>query len=446
MLLEFSIENFRSFRDRTVFSMVAANIASQPSTLDEQNVFAVQDDLRLLTSAAVYGANASGKSNLITALRFMRMFILTSSRETQVGNTIPVEPFLLNPQTADSPSRFEVVFYAAGEQYRYGFAVTHERVAEEWLYRLGRQREIRLFGREGQAIRVNKSAFREGLKIESLTRENALFVSVAAQFNGETARSLLAWFRQLSVNAGVSDTHDMLEAVSRFEQSPYQEAIKELIHQFDVGISYLSIERGPAAPAPQMPAEVAQRFKEVLEVLSAGGSAPEHISVKTTHQQYDTEGQPLGDMVFDLEQHESAGTQRLFALAYPLVRALAKGLVVAIDEMDARIHPNLVIELVRLFNSQETNPRHAQLIFTTHNTNLLNARLFRRDQVWFVEKSRQGASDLYSLVEYRVDGKVVRNDASFEKDYVMGRYGAVPFLGDFAAVIGAAHAEAGISL
>ena len=442
MLIECSVENFRSFRDRAVFSMVAANIASQPRTLDEQNVFTIHDDLGLLTSAAIYGANASGKSNLITALRFMRMFVLTSSRETQVGDVIPVEPFLLNPQTAESPSRFEVVFYAGGEQYRYGFAVTQESVAEEWLYRLGSQREIRLFTREEQAIHVNTRSFREGQRLELFTRENALFLSVAAQFNGETARAILNWFRQLSVNAGVSDTSDMVEALTHFDNSPYQAAIEELIHRFDVGINQLFLETGPVVLPANAPPEIIKQFKAMHDAISDTNVTLEQVNVKTIHQQYDIDGQPLGEVTFDMDQHESAGTQRLFALAYPLVRALAEGLVIVIDEMDARIHPNLVVELVRLFNSPETNPRHAQLIFTTHNTNLLNAGLFRRDQIWFVEKSRQGVSDLYSLVEYRVDGKVVRNDASFEKDYVMGRYGAIPFLGDFTTVIGAVHAEA----
>ena len=441
MLIEFSVENFRSFRDRTTFSMLAANIASLPKSLDTNNVFAVHTDLHLLTSAAIYGANASGKSNLILAMRFMRNFVLLSSRETQIGDAIEIEPFLLNPQTANAPSRFEIVFCVEGKQFRYGFALTHERIIEEWLFRSGSQREIRLFERNEQAINVNVREFREGRDIRLFTRPNALFLSVAAQFNGPNAIMALAWFQRLGVNTGIDDQGDMGEALMQFEQSPYRAAIGQLVRRFDVGIDQLDFERRPVAPPAGMPPEVAKPFMAFFDALSTqGGGVPEQMSVKTTHRQFDTEGQPAGEIAFDLEHHESAGTRRLFALAFPIVRALVEGLVLVIDEIDARVHPNLAIELVRLFNSPETNPRHGQLVFTTHNTNLLNAGLFRRDQIWFVEKSRQGASDMYSLIEYRSEGKVVRNDASFEKDYVMGRYGAVPFLGDFAAALGAGHA------
>lgn len=442
MLIQFTVENFRSFRDATTFSMLAADIASLPRTLDTGNVFSARDNLQLLTSAAIYGANASGKSNLILALRFMRQFILLSARDTQIGDDIDVEPFLLNPDTVHAPSRFEVVFCVEQEQFRYGFAVTNSRVVKEWLYRNGNQRETRIFTREEQTINSNPRTFREGRNIAKFTRENALFLSVAAQLNSALAAAILKWFRQLGLNIGVNDAHDMMDAFMQFEDSPYREIIPQLIRRFDVGIDQLAFERRPAVPPKGMPPEIAKQFTAFFDVLGSQGGTPEQMSVKTMHRQYDTEGQPVGEIAFDLEQHESAGTQRLFALAFPLVRALAEGLIVAIDELDARVHPNLVIELVRLFNSPETNPRHAQLVFTTHNTNLLNAELFRRDQIWFVEKSRQGVSDLYSLVEYRTDGKIIRNDASFEKDYVMGRYGAVPFLGDFAAAVGAMHGEA----
>lgn len=170
--------------------------------------------------------------------------------------------------------------------------------------------------------------------------------------------------------------------------------------------------------------------------MAKDGQPVERLRVKTHHNRYSGTGQLIDKVPFDLEEQESAGTKRLFALAYPIIRTLHEGLVLVIDEIDARIHPNLVIELIRLFNDPVTNPRHAQLIFTTHNTNLLNTKLFRRDQIWFVEKSRQGVSAVYSLVEYRVDGKIIRNDASFEKDYIAGRYGAIPFIGDLVTLLG----------
>lgn len=441
MLIEFSVGNYRSFNERVTLSMEAADIASQPASLDEQNVFSVTDDLRLLTSAAIYGANASGKSNLIAGLRMMRSLILSSSRETQVGEPIAAEPFLLSTETEDLPSEFEMVFIDAGTQYRYGFAVTEERVMREWLYALGTSREVSLFMRDSEQIKVNARTFREGRGLEERTRPNALFLSVAAQFNGQLASRLLNWFRQLEVNTGINDDLDMMQALHSFEESPYREAIEQLIRRLDVGIEALEFERGPAVPPRFVSQAIAEQFRIMFDTLTKRGQPPERITIATKHRRFDAQGQPSGSVTFDLEYHESAGTHRLFALAYPLIEALQRGIVLAIDELDARIHPNLVIELIRLFNDPTTNPHHAQLIFTTHNTNLLSAKLFRRDQIWFVEKSRQGASDLYSLVEYRIDGKIVRNDASFEKDYIAGRYGAVPFIGDLSALLGVEHGQ-----
>ncbi len=441
MLIEFSIGNYRSFKERVTLSMEAADIASQPSSLDTHNVFTVSDDLHLLTSAAIYGANASGKSNIILALNFMRYFVINSSRETQVGEKIPCEPYLLCTVTEDQPSEFEVVFLVNGVQYRYAFSITEDRIINESLFRLGNSREITLFSRKFDTIKVNTRTFREGKGLENRTRPNALFLSVVAQFNGMIATDILQWWIRLGINIGVTDEGDMLEAYHYFEHSPYQKAMEELIRRLDVGISRLTFEREPAQPPPFLSFEATEQFRVLFDTFSKRGTPLENISIQTFHQRYDVKGLHIDEIAFDLEQQESAGTKRLFTLAYPIIRTLQEGLVLVIDEIDARIHPNLVLELIRLFNNPETNPHHAQIIFTTHNTNLLSAKLFRRDQIWFMEKSRQGVSDLYSLVEYRVDGKIIRNDASFEKDYIAGRYGAVPFIGDLSALLGATHGQ-----
>lgn len=437
MLVEFSVGNYRSFKEKVTFSMVAANISSRPSWLDEQNVFNASADLKLLTSAAIYGANASGKSNLVAALRFMRRFVLGSSRDTQITEAIPVEPFLLSVETEAQPSHFEIVFRVDETQYRYGFEADKQQVATEWLYRLSSSRESLLFTRDGANIKVNPRNFREGRGLEERTRRNALFLSVVAQFNGAVAKTILLWFRSLAVNAGVNDAADLfLAAYHAFEKSLHRKAIEQLIKRLDVGIESIAMERIPATIPGTLPPEAAQQMRSLFDALASTDTPAESIEIKTFHRRFDAQGQEKDTVEFNLQEHESAGTQRLFALAYPLMDTLREGRVLVIDELDARIHPNLVIALIRLFHSPKTNPRHAQLIFTTHNTNLLSARLFRRDQIWFVEKSRQGASDIYSLVEYRTAGKVVRNDASFENDYIAGRYGAIPFIDDLSELLG----------
>lgn len=428
MLIEFSVGNYRSFKEKVTLSMVATNISSKPESLDRENVFSVDPGVKLLTSAAVYGANASGKSNLIKALAFMRIFVLTSSRDTQIAETIPVEPFRLSTETETQPSFFEVVFVTNHTQYRYGFQVNGQRVVEEWLYRLGKAREMKLFYRDENGIKVTARNFPEGNGIEERIRPNALFLSVVAQFNGKTAITVLQWFKQLNVNTGIDDRGFFYFTVANFENSSYRVDIEQFIKHLDVGIESFVSERQPAT----LPFNIPEELAEVVATLNKKMGISESVTIKTFHRRFDAVGHHLDEVSFDLEKHESDGTQRLFVLAFPLLHALHKGSILVIDELDARIHPNLVIKLVQLFNSIETNPNHAQLIFTTHNTNLLSAQLFRRDQVWFAEKTRHGASDLYSLVEYRV-----RNDASFEKDYVMGRYGAIPFIGNLDEFLGA---------
>lgn len=440
MLIEFTVGNYRSFKEKVSLSMVATNISSQPPSLDEENVFEANGDLRLLTSAVIYGANASGKSNLVAALRFMRSLALSSSRESLITKAIRVEPFLLSTDTVEQPSHFEIVFRVNDVQYRYGFETTTRHIIGEWLYQLGSIRESRLFEREGQSFNVNQKTFREGRGLEERTRPNALFLSVVAQFNGTIATSIIEWFRAFTINKGIDDQSDVVSASQKFEKVPYRKDIEQLIQRLDVGIDGFSLERRAIWEQfdnPRILESLKTLMKAISELDPESPSVPsDRQIVKTLHCVFDKDGKPAGRVQFELEQHESAGTNRLFGLSHLLLNSLRRGGVLVIDELDARIHSNLVIELVRLFNSRETNPHHAQLIFATHNTNLLNARLFRRDQVWFVEKTRQGASMLYSLVEYRVDGKIVRNDASFEKDYIAGRYGAIPFVGDLSDLLG----------
>jgi AAA15 family ATPase/GTPase len=442
MLIEFRVGNYRSFNEPVTLSMLAADISSKPEELDTNNCFQVNSDVSLLTSAVIYGANASGKSNLIRALHFMRGFVLSSTLEQRITDGIDVAPFLLNTATIDQPSSFEVVFRVDETQYRYGFEVTKQQVISEWLYYLSSSRESTCFTRNQEdGIKVSPRNFREGKGLEKHTRDNALFLSVVAQFNGDIAKKLLRWFGRLIISTGIDD-RDFFSATLRYQNSSYRDAINDFIKQLDIGITGFTLEKTsvhvPETVPPFLSPEIAEKWQAFIEALKTSDEFVEHPKhkIKTLHQRFDETGKAKEFVAFDLEQ-ESDGTQRLFAFAEPIIHALNKGRIVIIDELDARIHPNLVIALLRLFNSSKTNPNHAQIIFATHNTNILSSQLFRRDQVWFVEKTRWGESDLYALVEYRVEGKKVRNDASFEKGYIEGRYGAIPFLGDLEQVVGA---------
>ena len=424
MLIEFSVGNYRSFKETVTLSMVASKVTAKDEKLDENNVFSIDDDLRLLKSAAIYGANASGKSNLASAIGFMKWFVLNSSKETQVAEAIDIEQFRLSTETITEPSFFEIVFLLNGTRFRYGFEVNTQQVVSEWLFYVPKLRESQLFVRNLDSFVLSKK-FKEGQGITEKTRNNALFLSVVAQFNGEIATKILLWFSQtLNVISGLHDRLYRSYTVEDFENKQYRDDILQFIKKLDLGIDNIQLEKR-SVTVESLPKEIPEELKSLL--MRSGNQT----AVKTFHRKYDADGQPISFEVFDLDDQESEGTKKLFAFAGPLLDTLRSGTVLLIDELDARLHPLITCAIINLFNSNETNRHNAQLIFMTHDTNLLSNKIFRRDQIWFTEKNKQGATDLYSLIEYKV-----RNDASFESDYIRGRYGAIPFIGDLRHLIG----------
>jgi uncharacterized protein len=430
MLVNFSVGNFRSFKDTVTFSMVAANITAKNKTLNIENVFQ-QGNLSLLKSAAIYGANASGKSNLLRAFAFMREFTLRSTEATS-KDAIDVDPFLLSSETENAPSFFEVVFLLDDVRYRYGFEIDQYRVHTEWLYRTIK-RETELFWREADRIDI-KAGFKEGKGLEERTRANALFLSVADQWNGEIAGQVIGWFKKMAHISGLEDGAYLGFTVDQLvENKGAGRKITDFVKNLDLGILDIKAEkRKVEAPGglqftDRLPEEVKRRL------LDSEWFTP---VIKTVHHQYNEEKEKVGFIEFDLEEHESEGTKKAFALSGPILHALQEGLVLFVDELDARMHPIMTRYIIELFNSSHTNPHNAQLIFATHDTNLLDKQLLRRDQIWFTEKDRYGATDLYSLVEYNV-----RYDASFESDYMAGKYGAIPYIGNIKRLLGENYDE-----
>lgn len=421
MLIEFSVGNYKSFKEIVTFSMVGASITAKDKTLDANNLFTVDDELRLLKSAAVYGANASGKSNLVDALRFMRWFVLNSSKALQIMDVIDVEEFKLSTETRGMPSFFQIVFMLDDKRFRYGFELDQERVVSEWLFHVPTIREAKLFVREDDGFDLS-GQFKEGKDLSDKTRNNALFLSVIAQFNGMIAQSLLRWFKNLTIISGLDDKEYLTYTLRSLENSSRQEDILRFVKKLDLGIDDIRIEKNHLnVNRPFLPLDLPIEYRNF--VLRQAGN--DLSGIKTIHRIYNSDGEQTSTESFDMEYQESEGTKKLFALAAPLLDALKNGHVLIVDELDARLHLLITRAIIDLFHSDENNPHQAQLIFTTHDTNLLSNKIFRRDQIWFVQKNLQGVSELYSLAEYKV-----RNDASFEKDYVRGRYGAVPFIGE----------------
>ncbi|MCD4738055.1 MAG: ATP-binding protein [Anaerolineae bacterium] len=436
MLIEFSVGNYRSFKEPVTLSMLAAKLRAGDKTVTANNVFEAEG-LRMLRSAAIYGANASGKSNLIRAMGFMRTFVLRSSKESQVGEPTRVEPFRLSTKTLDKPSYFQIIFTLNGKRYRYGFELDGQRVHAEWLYHTAK-RESRLFIREGDEYEIS-SIFKEGRGLEQHTRDNALFLSVVAQFNGPLTIAILNWFRTGSnIIFGLENAAYGGFTMSRFEKdAAFRQRVLAFVRKADLGISGINIDKRPFAES-QIPEELRGAMEQLVkkfaeQLIGKGESSQGDVlvsRVKTTHKVFDQENNPVEEIaVFDMQEQESQGTRKFFFLSGPILDTLEKGKVLVIDEMEARFHPFLTRAIIALFNSSQTNPRNAQLIFATHDTGLLNKRFFRRDQIWFTEKDRYGATDLYSLAELQI-----RYDASFDKDYIAGKYGAVPFIGGLRAL------------
>ncbi len=429
MLIGFSVGNYKSFKETVTLSMVDSLITEEEKYLNENNVFPINDKLSLLKSAAIYGANASGKSNLVAAINFMKWFVLNSSKETQVSDAIDIEAFRLSTETEKEPSFFEIVFLLEDKTFRYGFDVNAREVVSEWLSQADDSEEKMLFERNFDNNYILYD-FPEGQGISDKTRRNALFLSVVAQFNGKISGKILLWFsKTLQLISGLQDRQYRKETLESFENAGYRHDIIEFIKKLDLGI--LDIV--------SVPNTVVHISDYTAQFGGPYGSLYPYSETKTTvytsHRKYDADGKQTSKMErFDMEKHESEGTNKLFALAGILLDTLRTGKILLIDELDARLHPLITRELICLFNSNETNAHNAQLIFTTHDTNLLSSKTFRKDQIWFTEKDNKGATDLYSLVEYKV-GK----NASFEREYLIGKYGAIPFIGNFKELIGELH-------
>jgi len=418
MLIQLKVANFLSIKDEVTFSMVASGIKEHIDT----NVFNARKDLKLLKSAGIYGANASGKSNLFQAMKFMRYFILNSSKNMQSGEKIRVERFKLSSETDSKASLFEIIFISDNKRYRYGFEVNPSNVVSEWLYYLlpSKKKEEMLFYREDDQYELGK-AFTEGKGLESKTRKNALFLSVAAQFNGAISENVVTWFTNLSVVSGLNQRYEIMSDLL-VENKNLKNKILEYLKIADMGIEDIVVEK-QQVDIETMPKEMHDIFKAV-KTLMENQEVPTVTSIKMLHKKYDTDNKVISLEQFDMERSESEGTKKLFSLLAPVVNSLALGTILVVDELDSSLHPLITLLIIQLFNSNQYNPLNAQLIFNTHDTNLLSKKTFRRDQIWFAERNKFGASTLYSLIEFNV-----RYDASFEKDYLQGRYGSIPFIG-----------------
>ena len=414
MLVEFRIKNFRSLRDAQVFSLVAS---TDKTLLDTHTLdTGLKAAPRLLKSAVVYGANASGKSNLIKALQYMRGVVLESAA-LQPGQTFDrLHPFKLDATSGSLPTEFEVTFILDGVRYQYGFAMNTQRIISEQLLVYKAFKPQRWFERHFDA-ESGKDVYEFGPSLkgakslwEGATRPNALFLSMAVQLNSEALRPVFDWFANRLVIFNEQSPLSPQFAVQMLKQEAQRKAICEFLRAADISIADIEVA-------------TKQAMVHTINFDLATGKREETANEQAVDEVKFHHITPHGNAVFDL-MDESSGTRNLLFLTGPILDILNKGLTLVVDELDTSLHTLLVQALVRLFHRPEVNTGGAQLIFTTHDTSLLGAYgLFRRDQVWFVEKRPDQSSSLYPLLDFSP-----RKNEALERGYLQGRYGALPFL------------------
>jgi len=428
MLLSFRTANVRSFRDEINFSMLATTMA-EPDAVRYVRWREGGKPIGVLPVAGIFGANASGKSNLLKAMEEMRLHVLHSFRSGSPTGGIPRRPFRLDGKSREKPSRFELDLVLDGVRCEYGFAIDNERVTEERAVHYPHGRAALLFERRGNNVELGP-ATRAGRAAAELLRPNALYLSTAAATNQASLLPLYAWFERNLVLAE-SDSRPFRQALTAqmLESKESGRLVLALLRAADLGIN--------GAKSYDFDDETKDRLERAVRVLLGKEGDPEggelvpdlaRLRIRLTHQGAEQDVElTTGD--------ESVGTLVWFGLVGPVIQALAHGAVLLVDELDASLHPALAAQLVALFQSPETNPHRAQLIFNSHDATLLGDsavdRSIGRDQVWFTEKQMDGNSRLYPLSDLDP-----RKGEAVGKRYLAGRYGATPILSrqQFAAI------------
>lgn len=420
MLVSFRASNVRSFRDEFELSFQATTLAN-PDVVRHVPWHAGGggEPLRLLPVAALFGANASGKSNVLKAMADMRHAVADSfSGWTPDGGTHR-RAFRLDPGAEDHPTTYEVNLVINGVLHWYGFEMDSERITREWAYHYPRGRRKLLFSRDSDQIDF-RPLKAKGAAVAALLRPNALFLSTAAAAGTEDLMDLYGWLRRnLRIAMTGSERSRQHFTTHLLEHAEHREQVLALMRAADLGIVDITRE--------EVDQEVKERVARVMRVVSADMGEPVDeeqmleglVDVRLHHR-----GAGGEQVAFGM-QDESLGTMVWLGLVGPVIDALARGMVLLVDELDASLHPSLTSQIVRLFQDPKTNPRRAQLVFNTHDVTLIDSGRLGRDQIWFTEKDNDGATRLLPLSD-----QSPRKDEAITKGYLHGRYGGVPIVAD----------------
>ncbi|MFE1360349.1 AAA family ATPase [Streptomyces harbinensis] len=426
MLLRFQVTNHASLRDEQELSLIANDDRPGRAECDVPS-----SEFRTVPVAAVYGPNASGKSNALDALMWMRFAVLSSFRRWDPAGGVPRRPFALRTDPAQFPSTYEMDFVAEGTRYEFGFTVDDERIIEEWLFCFPEGRRRRLYVREGsdsESMTFGRSLVGRPKTIARLLRPNSLYLSVAAAQGHDLLGTLHRWFRNGVRVASDQDFADRLDYTMelyrrRETRGSRGEALTRLLRFADLGVADLRVQ--------DQDEEVKEEHGRVVAALREALGRRVHVAGVPRHRVQVEHRTDEG--LFGLEiDEESSGTRTWISMLGPVLSALGEGSVLCVDELDARLHPYLADALVGLFQNANSNRHGAQLIFSTHETSLLGhtsrTELFR-DQVWFTEKDAgTSATRLFPITDFYVRDSATKDN--LEKRYLSGRYGALPFLDD----------------
>lgn len=413
MLIQFNFENYKSFRDDTSLDLSATKITEHPYHI--ANI----GEEKLLKLALIYGANASGKSNIYDAFKFMSIYVSRSlafggtSNSKKKEETMTVRPFVFDEVSKNEKTIFEVFFIDKSDRhlktYQYGFAIKGSKICEEWLYSKAKKAHDlnTIFYRniEERVLELDGLGAVAAKSIKAALEEETLIVSLGAKLRIAKLKPVFNWF----LNNEIADFSDPVEHLWRSNQLPegfdneieVQKKVVEFFHSFDESIIGFDVEKVVAD------SDGSERYRVYAKHKMIGSNEIAYI--------------PL--------QEESKGTLEMFSLFPFIQNVLSKGSVLFIDELNAKLHPLLVRNIILTFSNPETNPNDAQLLFTTHDSWQLSNDTLRRDEIWFVQKDEKGVSHLYSLVEFKdEEGVKIRKDENYTRNYLLGKYGAIPSL------------------
>ena len=423
VLIEFSFKNFRSFRDEAILSMEAAGLGARKSCLIEFKNY------KLLPAAAIFGKNGGGKSNVIRAFWLAVQFIRNAQRTQHENAEVPVIPFLLDDFSYSKPTEFHFIYSVDGIKYWYGFSATKKKIVTEYLYHAPNGQKALVFERSETYTFTEDKAKRT--LISKTVAANQLFFSMACTMNDNACIQAMRWFREYVLFS--RDYADIpSQIIENFEDKSMLQAVSNYAVAADVGIESMRFEVNSAEIDSEnelpddMPEPLRKAFIQFMQVLSENTNDAEtrlkmgQLSAKAAHRGTSQKGKQ-GLYELDLAD-ESDGTRKLMALAPAIESALRKGGVLLVDEIERELHPILVNLIISKFQSKRTNPNGAQIIFTTHNVELMNLELLRKDQIYLVDKKQEdGASDLYSISDF-----TTRTTDNIRKGYFIGKFGAVP--------------------